>query len=198
MTELKKTFILQFLTGFVSELKMARRLSNTHHARWMGSCLYILKMVVCGGWFFLSAQQQEDVLQLAQYIVHVHFLYWFSCTKLCDAPVLTLQLHRDLTAWASRDEQATKAAVRKLDLHLDYVNARNVTMALASSLLDSDSKAKLAATILEHDPRDETGNYPQFPLGKPAMPRIYDDSTLPDFVSEESWIFFDVRLLRYG
>ena len=176
---------------------MARRLSNTHHARWMGSCLYILKMVICGGWFFLSAQQ-EDVLQLAQYIVHIHFLYWFSCTKLCDAPVLTLRLWRDLTAWAARDPQASKAAVKKIDMHLDYVNARNVTLALASSLLDSDSKAKLAASILEHDPWDENGNFPQFPLGKPKIPRIYDDSELPDFVSEESWIFFDVRLMRYG
>ena len=174
---------------------MARRLSGTHHARWMGSCLYILKMLIVGARFFLGAKQQEDLVMLAPYIVLIHFFYWFSCTKLCNAPVLTLRLHHDLEAWKARDPVASKAAVRKLDLHLDYVHARNVTVALASPLLDDTEKGELAATIVDNDPRDENGNYPAFSMGKPQMPRVYSDSRLPDFVSEESWLIFDVSFL---
>ena len=174
---------------------MARRLSGTHHARWMGSCLYILKMLIVGQKFFLGAQQQQDLVLLSLYIGLVHFFHWFSCTKLCNAPVMTLQLRQDLKAWAQRDPKASKDAIRKLDLHVDYVHARHVTIALASPLLKNSEKQELATTILKNDPRDENGNYPEFPMGKPEMPRVYGDSRLPDFVSEESWLVFEVSWL---
>ena len=97
-----------------------------------------------------------------------------------------------MEAWSSRDPVASRMAVRKLDLHLDYVHVRNIPFALASPLLDDAEKGELAATILQSDPRDENGNYPTFSMGKPQMPRVYSDSRLPDFVSEESWLIFDV------
>ena len=75
---------------------MAKRLSATHHARWMGACLYILKMLLCMDHFKLSPKQQSDVLMHAYYIIYIHFFFWFSCQKMADAPLLTLLLHHDL------------------------------------------------------------------------------------------------------
>ena len=88
--------LLKFLTGLRRILRMSRRLFPMHHARWMGSCLQILKMFLCSNHFFMSAQQQADILLFIFYIVYVHFWSWFACEKLADAPFLTLTLHADL------------------------------------------------------------------------------------------------------
>ena len=90
--------LLKFLVGFESILKMAWRLSATHHARWMRTCIYILKIVLCSDFFKVGAQQMADLLVLCFYIIYVHFWYRMSCPVLADAPFLTLSLHRDLTA----------------------------------------------------------------------------------------------------
>ena len=38
---------LQFLTETTSILEITKKLSAVHHARWMGSAIYILKMFIC-------------------------------------------------------------------------------------------------------------------------------------------------------
>ena len=65
----------QFLAGFLPHLKMAKRLSATHHARWIGACLYILKMLICNKHFTLGPKQQIDVLMFSFYMVYIHFFY---------------------------------------------------------------------------------------------------------------------------
>ena len=165
---------------------MTKRLSATHHARWMGSCLYILKMLISGELFVLGAQQKVDVMVLAFYIIYVHFFYWFSCPRLADAPFLTLALHRDLTAWRTRDLNGAKAGQRKVDLHTDYLSGRSAILSLASDKVDDATKEAMAAALLSFDSKTRVE------MGRPSTPRIYDDSTLADFISEESWLFFQV------
>ena len=106
---------LQFLAGFLQILEMAMRLSETHHARWMGSCLYILKMLLSGELFPLGPQQKVDVLMLSFYIIYIHFFFWISCRRMADAPWLTLTLHQDLTAWIARDADGAQAGRKKVD-----------------------------------------------------------------------------------
>ena len=106
---------------------------------------------------------------------------------MADAPYLTLSLRRDLTAWKSRDLDGGKAGVKKVDLHTDYLTGRSVVLALASNKVDDDTKDAMAAKLKSFDP-----DY-HVEMGKPEMPRVYDDSKLEDFVSEESWLFFKVR-----
>ena len=69
--------VAMFLCGYMSLLKMQNRLSATHHARWMGSCIYIFKMLVCIGQpgFDLNPQDQIHVVKLAYYIIYIHCLY---------------------------------------------------------------------------------------------------------------------------
>ena len=50
------------------------------------------------------------------------------------------------------------------------------------------------AGLKQCEGRDDNGNYPEFSMGKPQLPHVYSDSRLPDFVSEESWLIFDVNL----
>ena len=166
---------------------MTDRLNATHHARWMGNLIYILKMFIVGNHFALSAQQQTDILTMVPYIVYVHFYYWFSCTRMAEVPALLLELRGDLLAWRSRDENGAKAALRKADLHMEYLTGRSVVLALASQKLSDETKDAMA-TALKAIPMDF-----HVEMGKPEIPRVYEDSKLEDFINEESWLFFKVN-----
>ena len=167
---------------------MSKKLGEIHHARWMGSCRFILKILLCLSFFFLGAQQKSDILAHAFYIVYVHFYMWFSATNLADIPFLTLQLHEDLSAWQARDRDAARVALRKVDLHTDYLTGRSVVFALASKKVDDETKKAMVEALkaAELEIPVEKGN--------PELPRIYDDSKLPDFVNAESWMVFEVIL----
>ena len=173
---------------------MLKRLPATHHARWMGTCLYLLNIVICSDFFKVGAQQLADMLVLCFYIIYVHYWYWMSCPVMADAPFLILNLHRDLTAWKARDSRGAKAGLRKVDLHTEYLSGRSVVLALASDKLSDEEKDAMAAKLrmISTDSHVE--------MGKPEMPRIYEDSVMSDFVDESSWLFFRVNLqdLEYG
>ena len=165
---------------------MTKRLNATHHARWMGNIIHILKMLLVGEHFPLSVQQQADILVMSYFIIYVHFFYWFSCTRMAEIPVLLLELRGDLLAWRSRDANGAKAALRKVDLHMEYLTGRSVIVALASEKLSLETKDAMA-TALKAVPVDT-----HIEMGKPDIPRVYEDSKLEEFVTEESWLFFKV------
>ena len=165
---------------------MTKRLNTTHHARWMGNLIYILKMLLVREHFQLSAQQQTDVVTMAFYIVYVHFYFWFSCTRMSEVPALFLELRGDLLEWRSRDADGAKAALRKADLHMEYLTGRSVVVALASDKLCNETKDAMS-TALRAIPRDSP-----VAMGKPEIPRVYEDSRLEEFINGDSWLFFKV------
>ena len=165
---------------------MTKRLNATHHARWMGNLIYILKMLLVREHFQLSAQQQTDVATMAFYIVYVHFYFWFSCTRMSEVPALFLELRGDLLEWRSRDADGAKAALRKADLHMEYLTGRSVVVALASDKLCNETKDAMS-TALRAIPRDS-----HIAMGKPEIPRVYEDSRLEEFINGDSWLFFKV------
>ena len=146
-------------------------------------------MLITGNHFPLGAQQQVDVLVMAFYIIYVHFFYWFSCVLMADAPSLLLELHKDLSDWQSRDPNGARAGLRKVDLHTEYLTGRSIIFAFASDKVQDKTKAAMAEALKSFD-----RNAP-VEMGKPSMPRIYDDSVLQDFINEESWLFFKVRVV---
>ena len=165
---------------------MTKRLNATHHARWMGNIIHILKMLLVGEHFVLSTHQQADVLVMAFFIIYVHFYFWFSCTRMAEVPVLLLELRGDLLAWCSRDPNGAKAALRKADLHMEYLTGRSVVVALVSKELPIETKDAMSEA-LKAIPVDS-----HVAMGKPEIPRVYEDSKLEEFITEESWHFFKV------
>ena len=165
---------------------MSERLGATHHARWMGNIIQILKMLLVHEHFALSSYQLTDIRVMANYIIYVHFYFWFSCTIMADVPALLLELRSDLLAWHSQDENGAKAALRKADLHMEYLTGRSVVLALASKKVSVETKEAMSSA-LKAFPDDA-----HVEMGKPEIPRVYEDSKLEDFVNAESWHFFKV------
>ena len=92
-------------------------------------------------------------------------------------------------AWKERDPTASRAGIKKLDLHTYFLHGRNIIMVLASDNIDDKTKESMVEALLQH-PQEPV------PMGKPVAPRVYDDSTLPDFVTSESWHFFRISSIK--
>ena len=134
----------QFLIGIIPTLEMTKRLGETHQARWTGNLRYMLKMLLCLDHFPLGTQQQMDLIAHCFYIIYIHVFFWFSATHMADIPFLTLTLRQDLVAWHARDHGAAQAALRKVDLHTEYLTGRSVILALASEQVDERTKGAMA------------------------------------------------------
>ena len=162
---------------------MSNKLRTINHARWMSSAIYILKMLICKNFFKHDEQTGQDIATMSPFVICIYFLYWFQCHKLADAPALTLELYQDLQKWTTIDEQGGKAALKKLDLHTDYLNGRSVVMAFASTKVDAKTKEAMANALMAIEPIS-------LETGKPDIPRVYLDSSLECYIDEESWQFF--------
>ena len=82
----------------------------------------------------------------AAFIAFVYFIAGCQCCLLKDAPFLTLRLYKDVELWRSVDSESEQATSRKLDLHTDYLNGRNVVLCLASDKVSDQIKKKMATT----------------------------------------------------
>jgi hypothetical protein len=151
----------------------------------MGRANYILKMFICHNYFEQSKDEIAAVKSMTFFIIYIYFFYWFKCTNLEDVPSLTLKLHHDLKRWEEMDKVGARAAIRKLDLHVDYLSGRNVIFSLASKDVSDEEKGEMAKTLLSY-------SKVELDLGKPTIPNVYEDSRLRDFINEESWHFFAV------
>ena len=93
--------------------------------------------------------------------------------------------------------------IKKVDRHTWYITARQVVFALWSKRVDVETKAEMARRLLDHMKEDKNEEVTEvveeegeeeeaIASGKPDLPRIYDDSTLPDFIGDESVLLFKV------
>ena len=141
-------------------------------------------MYIWKGFFPQDSQQKKEAMIMCNFIICVYFRCWFRCTTLAEVPELTLKLHHDLEKWSAVDCEGSKAAMQKLDLHTDYLNGRSVVVDFASKNISDDTKEKMAKNLLQYNPVEIS-------MGKPSNPRVYSDSTLEEFINEDSWLFLN-------
>ena len=67
---------------------------------------------------------------------------------------------------------------------------RHVPFALFSPFVDVDEKSRLASRLFAV--RDFTVPSPPVPLGRPPFPNIVPGATLADYITDESWLLFDL------
>ena len=150
-------------------------------------------MFICRDFFDISADKKADIVTFVMFITYVYFPVWFRCTRIENVPVLSLKLFKALKSWSINDKDGAEAACRKLNLHTDYLNGRNVILALASSDVSISTKDKMAHAL------NSTSDLSDLECGKPVAPCIYQDSNLEDFVNEarSHGVFFDYVSLNH-
>ena len=51
----------------------------------MGTCIYLLYVILCSDFFVVGEQQLADMLVLFFYVIYVHRWYWMSWPVMADA-----------------------------------------------------------------------------------------------------------------
>ena len=74
--------------------------------------------------------------------------YWFKMTNAADAPILQLQLYRDLLAIQPFFPSAVEAVIKRLQCHLYFVSEEMTPLALASPRLSEEERAALVTVIV--------------------------------------------------
>ena len=185
----------------------------------MSKIIFLLKIFLVGDRFPLSDRHRKAIKILVKFVLYIYAYFWFACPVAQDAPSLTLQLWTDLQKWSEREkrlltppkDRVALTCVKKLDRHTWYLSPRHVVFALWSDKVGDEDKAEMAQNLLEqlrNSQMSQTsegasgGNEDnndciteEFSLGKPDLPRIYEDSSLSSFIERDSLLLFQVRFL---
>ena len=172
-----------------------RKSGAVHHARFMASSLYILKiaMYLHQDDFGLTKQEKKEIDILAEFIALIYAPYFLQSPLAIDAPRLDRDLFNDLESYQqcfplhSLQHKLITAARESVLRHLWYLTEENVIFALFDTILTAQERKEMADTLIGiPKPVD-------FETGKPRFPieRMGYDQHLKSFIGERSWLFFD-------
>lgn len=195
--------VVFYLRGGGETLLVFHRPGARHHSRWMSKLLYSIKMVMLrkkieeelprNAIFFRG--QADKMVKFVHFIVLCYVPWWLT------APVASLAPHNDfvmlktLHDYRLVDETSSAAATVAFSRHYWYLSEENVVVALFSSAVDLEVKAKMVEKLktfpATNVPTKRFGNY----HGKPSFPiesNIDLEGDLSQFVGSDSMFFFSL------
>ena len=171
-----------------------RRPGAIHQARFMSSCIYILKISLFMHQSRLKLKENEEaeVKTLAEFIVLVYAQYFLQTPLAIKAPGLDRDLWNDMHAYQAcypkgSMEQSIFLAVKESILrHLWYLTEELFVFGLFDNELSINERRKMANKLIVSPwPRIFTVGKPNFPIDK-----MTDSPSLESFVGERSWSIF--------
>jgi hypothetical protein len=165
-----------------------------HHARFMGKCIYLLKMFILSPIFpVITAAQLRSLMRLVKFVLAIYGRNFLSTGVPSHTPLNVYNLYYELHSYRSIDNQISRKAVTVFSRHEWYLTEEMVMMALFDSRVSHDLKQMMAVTLLAHDKPNP------FPLGKPGEPAfrpVHQLLTTPRqplsvFIGSNSWLIFD-------
>ena len=165
-----------------------------HHARFMGRCLYVLKIFLLLNLFPLSFQKKTSLKKIADFIILFYVKYFLSSRLSTAAPRLDLSFIYDMKCYSkllspTYQRKITDQAINSAKRHLWYLRPEQVILALFDPGTSEQEKEALAAALRSFLRPDvfEKGK-PDF---RPVLDKLTDDKpSLSVFVTERSWLVF--------
>lgn len=105
-----------------------RKPGALHHARFLASCLYLLKLSMLADALprgMMTPNQRTGVDRLAQYVALFHAPYFLQALLSPSAPRLDLALWRDMTEYNAIDARistAVKSSIKRQQWYLTQVH----------------------------------------------------------------------------
>ena len=170
-----------------------RKPGAVHRARFMASCLYLLKIYLYQEQYPTAAENLAHVRVLAEYVALLHAPYFLKSPLAISAPRQDRDFWVDVQCYQNcfrpgDVEHEMLSAVRKSIMnHLWYLTEELVILALFDENVDDDERKNIAESLLAV-PRPAT-----FSAGKPAFPSpelMTANPSLHTFVGERSWLVF--------
>lgn len=196
-----------FLDGEVAERRVTfKRPGALHKARWMAKLIYSIKICLFKQQIqdlprgtIMTLQQVSKVRNFVNFAILVYSTWWITTNSMEDAPWNDLNFYQSLLKYEDVHPEISSSAIRAFQLHLWYLTAELVPVALWSNKVSEDARRDLAdkllaikpdAVLLSPQQRFGTG------FGKPRFPTsITLTTTLADLVTTDSWYVFHLLQL---
>ena len=171
-----------------------RKPGAIHRARFMASCLYLLKISLYRDQFVTDNQNIQDAMILAEYIALIHAPYFLKSPLAITAPRNDRDLWVDLIDYRKcfRVNMAQSCMIEAVQdsvkNHLWYLTQELVIFGLFDDGLDNAERKAMAAQLMRFP---NTGN---FEPGKPVFPTelMVQNPRLDTFVGPRSWLLFHI------
>lgn len=196
-----------FLDGEVPARRVTfKRPGALHKARWMAKLIYSIKICLFEQQIqdlprgtITTLQQVSKVRDFVNFVTLIYSTWWITTNSMEDAPWNDLTLYQSLLKYKDVHPDISSSAIRAFQLHLWYLTAELVPLALWSNHVSEDARRDLAnkllaikpdAVLLSPQQRFGTG------FGKPTFPKsITLTTTLADLVTTDSWYVFHLLQL---
>ena len=145
----------------------------SHHARWMSSMIYTMKITLFRHQLGLVFQEKvlDMIQELAIYLALFYVRYWLTCTSPADAPAIDLKLMLDLEVASKKlptvlMKNLAVASYKKMINHLWYLSERLVPLALSSNKVSDLEKANIVKEMKKFDPLEKKNQAQKMPSPK--------------------------------
>ena len=170
-----------------------RKPGALHRARFMASCLYLLKICLFRDQFITDNQNIQDAMILGEYIALIHAPYFLKSPLAISAPRndrdLWVDLHDYRNCFRANMVQShmIEAVQESVMNHLWYLTEELVIFGLFDDGLDNAERNAMAAQLMSYP------NLGNFEPGKPVFPidLMVRNPRLETFVGPRSWLLFN-------
>lgn len=167
-----------------------RKPGALHHARFMSSSLYLMKISMLVPSLppnMLTAEKEEEVKRMAQFIALFYAPYFLQARLPTLAPLLDIKLWEDMQSYQIFDAVVAGQVLQSILRQAWYLTQELVVLCLFDPQLDHSIKTEMSHSLLSF-------NRPQiFRPKKPVFPtHILEggDTSLSSFIGERSWLIF--------
>ena len=154
-----------------------------HEARFMGTSLYVLKLVMTRNILSLMSEEKIQKLEeLADFIAVYYVPYFLQTSLTTRAPALDHQLIQDMKQLSLMNLNLGNSIISSLYYHGYYLTQELVVLALADETLAEDVRGRIALKMIE------TPNCnPERNPAKPNIPEeeMCEEFDLPDYVGPD-------------
>ena len=162
-----------------------------HHARWLSKAIYYMKLALLSAQFVMEEKEKGEVAIIAEFVGLFYSKAFFKCPLPSAAPSTDLLFMSEVMQYRLIHPKLAFQCLQSCYRHLWYLTPSLVVLALADKdTIDSD-KEEMGKKLFSI-PRPKTISpgkpvFPVIPWGEKSTP-----PSLSTFVSEESWLLFDL------
>ena len=135
--------------------------------------------------FIFNSEEEQKIEQFCVFALCFYIPAFFTSSRGCDAPINDLRLYKDLLAFKESDKILATRPLDMMDRLLWYLTPAVVMFSLFSEKVSEVTKSRMAAKLLSLERVEETK------FGLPEFPAVEARMELWDFVTSQSWVFFD-------
>lgn len=178
--------VIIFLGGTVNRNNI-RQPGPTHHARWMGKALYVLKIFLFREHFKLTAKELNGLRDISIFLVLLYVKAWFRCTISVEAPNHDLSFVKDAIAYAIVDNDVSETIVKKMSNHLWYLSEETVALSFFDKQVPNEVKKKMVESLKNESNGDVLKRLTVTPT---QITESYQSKDLSNFVTANTFLFF--------